>query len=78
MFGIVATTNGSGVATFNHGFGATPAQGIVNIFGNGANSAGITAFTSTTMSVEVRDVTAAGALVTNTALTFFVIVSEAP
>ena len=78
MFGIQSTTNGSGVATFNHGFGATPAQGIVNMFGNGANSAGITAFTSTTMSVEVRDVTASGALVTNTSLTFFVIVSEAP
>jgi len=75
-FGVVASTNGSGIATFAHGFGATPDSGIVSTFGGAANVCSVTAWDSTNMSVEVRDVVASGALKTSTSITFMVMVAS--
>ena len=75
MFGTAVTTS-SGRATFTHGLGSTPATIICSVLGNGAWNIQPISADSTNMTVEVRDNTAAGALV-STSMTVYTIVSEA-
>lgn len=78
MFGTTVTTDGSGRATFSHGLGTTPALSIHGTFGGAANKVDAVALTSTSVTVEVRDITNNGALKTGATITIYTIVAENP
>jgi hypothetical protein len=78
MFGTAINTNGSGRATYAHGLGSIPAVIITGILGNGAWQSGPISADATNVTIEVRDITAAGATVNSTAMTAYTIVAVAP